>query len=67
MSELKQIFSGKLVNPQQDQTIKALERQLEEARELIDDCLSEIKANYDYDFEEYTMLKERLMQLKEKG
>ena len=47
--------------------VESLERQLAEARELIDDCLSEIKANYDYDFEEYTMLKERLMQLKDKG
>lgn len=46
---------------------KDLERQLEEARELLEDCLCEIKANYDYDFEGYEMLKERFKQLKEKG
>ena len=47
--------------------IKELEKQLAEARELVEDCLIEIKANYDYDYDEFSMLQERFEQLKEKG
>ncbi len=67
MSELKQIFSGKLVNPQQDQTIKSLESQLEEAREYVKtykydlDTLSSIVIECVYDMsndEAMSILKE---------
>ena len=44
-----------------------LEKQLAEVRELVEDCLIEIKANYDYDYDEFSMLQERFEQLKEKG
>ncbi len=79
MSELKQIFSGKLVNPQQDQTIKALERQLEEAREYVKtykydlDTLSSIVIECVYDMskdEAMSILKEvadHYKKLKEQG
>jgi len=47
--------------------LRELEQENAELRELIGDCLGEIKTNYDYDFGEYKMLEERFKKLKEQG